>query len=95
MRNFTSRRWLLMLLALAIVIGSGFAHGLCSDRWSASERLQTAAGQLGLWPMVLDEWQGSTDPTKAESHPDYTTKLHLVSATEEPFRYVFASRTRL
>ena len=29
-----------------------------------------------------------------ESHPDYTTKLHLVSATEEPFRYIFASRTR-
>jgi hypothetical protein len=42
----------------------------------------------------LDEWQGKTDPTKAESHPDYTTKLHLVSATEESFRYIFASRTR-
>jgi hypothetical protein len=42
----------------------------------------------------LDEWQGHTDPTTPESHPDYTTKLHLVSATEEPFRYVFASRTK-
>jgi hypothetical protein len=42
----------------------------------------------------LDEWQGNTDPTKAESHPDYTTKLHLVSATEEPFAYIFASRTK-
>jgi hypothetical protein len=42
----------------------------------------------------LDEWQGNTDPMNAESHPDYTTKLHLVSATEEPFRYIFASRTR-
>jgi hypothetical protein len=42
----------------------------------------------------LDEWRGHTDPTKAESHPDYTTKLHLVSATEEPFRYIFASRTK-
>ena len=42
----------------------------------------------------LDEWQGHTDPTKAESHPDYATKLHLVSANEEPFRYVFASRTK-
>jgi hypothetical protein len=42
----------------------------------------------------LDEWQGNTDPTNAESHPDYTTKLHLVSATEEPFLYIFASRTR-
>src|SRR5436190_8613212 len=41
----------------------------------------------------LDEWHGNTDPTNAESHPDYTTKLHLVSATEEPFPYIFASRT--
>jgi hypothetical protein len=41
----------------------------------------------------LDEWHGHTDPTNAESHPDYTTKLHLVSATEEPFPYIFASRT--
>ncbi len=43
---------------------------------------------------TLAEWQGNTDPTKAESHPDYTTKLRLVSVTEEPFRYIFASRTR-
>ncbi|HEX4707409.1 MAG TPA: Amuc_1099 family pilus-like system protein [Candidatus Udaeobacter sp.] len=42
----------------------------------------------------LDEWQGNTDPTNKESHPDYTTKLHLVSATEEPFRYIFASRIK-
>ena len=42
----------------------------------------------------LDEWQGRTDPTNKESHPDYTTKLHLVSATEEPFRYMFSSRIK-
>src|SRR5215472_7127128 len=42
----------------------------------------------------LDEWQGNTDPTNAGSHPDYTTKLHLVSATEESFPYIFASRTK-
>src|SRR5207244_4145416 len=40
----------------------------------------------------LEEWQASTDPTDKNSHPDYTTKLHLVSATEEPFAYIFASR---
>jgi hypothetical protein len=41
----------------------------------------------------LDEWQGGTDPTDRNSHPDYLTKLHLVSATEEPFRYIFSSRS--
>src|SRR5205823_7872710 len=40
----------------------------------------------------LDEWQGGTNPTAKDSHPDYLTKLHLVSATEEAFRYMFASR---
>jgi len=39
----------------------------------------------------LDEWQGRTNPTDKDSHPDYLTKLHLVSATEEPFRYMFSS----
>ena len=39
----------------------------------------------------LDEWQGGTDPTNKDSHPDYLTKLHLVSATEEPFRFMFSS----
>ena len=42
----------------------------------------------------LDEWQGNTDPTNEDSHPDYITKLHLVSATEEPFRYIFSSRIK-
>jgi hypothetical protein len=42
----------------------------------------------------LDEWQGNTDPTDKNSHPDYVTKLRLVSATEEPFRYVFSSRIK-
>ena len=39
----------------------------------------------------LDEWQGGTDPTEKNSHPDYLTKLHLVSAAEEPFGYMFSS----
>jgi hypothetical protein len=39
----------------------------------------------------LEEWQGRTDPISKDSHPDYLTKLHLVSVTEEPFRFIFAS----
>jgi hypothetical protein len=41
----------------------------------------------------LDEWQGNSDPTNKDSHPDYITKLHLVSTTEESFPYMFSSRT--
>jgi hypothetical protein len=41
----------------------------------------------------LDEWQSGTDPTNKDLHPDYLTKLHLVSATEESFPFIFSSRT--
>ena len=39
----------------------------------------------------LDEWQGGTNPIDKDSHPDYLTKLHLVSATEEAFPFIFSS----
>jgi hypothetical protein len=39
----------------------------------------------------IDEWQGQTDPTDKNSHPDYVSKLKLKSATEEPFRLMFSS----
>src|SRR5438477_10242736 len=39
----------------------------------------------------LDEWQGGTNPIDKNSHPDYLTKLHLVSATEEDFPFMFSS----
>ncbi|HZR78046.1 MAG TPA: Amuc_1099 family pilus-like system protein [Chthoniobacterales bacterium] len=39
----------------------------------------------------LDEWSGHTNPTDANSHPEYYTKLKMKSATEEPFRLVFSS----
>ncbi len=39
----------------------------------------------------LDEWQGGTNPIDKNSHPDYLTKLQLISATEEPFPFIFSS----
>ena len=41
----------------------------------------------------FDEWEGHTNPTDRNSHPDYVTKLKLKSFTQESFRFVFASRT--
>jgi hypothetical protein len=41
----------------------------------------------------LDEWQGKTNPTEKDSHPDYLTKLKLKSFAQEPFRIKFDSRT--
>ena len=39
----------------------------------------------------LDEWQGRTNPSDKNSHPDYLTKLKLKSFTEESFRMMFSS----
>jgi hypothetical protein len=39
----------------------------------------------------LDEWQGRTNPTVENSHPEYLTKLKLKAFTEEPFRLKFSS----
>jgi hypothetical protein len=42
----------------------------------------------------LDEWQGGTDPTNKESHPDYLTKLQLASIREEHFPFIFSSSVK-
>jgi hypothetical protein len=39
----------------------------------------------------LDEWVGRANPTDANSHPEYYSKLKLKSSTEEPFQLVFSS----
>lgn len=39
----------------------------------------------------LDEWQGHTNPTDKNSHPEYLTKLKLKAFNEEPFRLKFSS----
>jgi hypothetical protein len=39
----------------------------------------------------LDEWQGHSNPTDKNSHPDYVTKLKLKTFSEEPFRMMFSS----
>ena len=39
----------------------------------------------------LDEFQGHTNPTDKNSHPDFIAKLKLKSFSEEPFRLMFSS----
>src|SRR6266496_2170714 len=39
----------------------------------------------------FDEWQGHTNPSDGNSHPEYYTKLKVKSSTEEPFQVMFSS----
>ena len=41
----------------------------------------------------LEEWQGRTNPTDANSHPPFISRLKMKAFTREPFRLVFASKT--
>jgi hypothetical protein len=53
------RRWWLVSLAIAIVVGSGIAHGLCTDRWSPPVELQEAVKRLASLPSSIADWDGT------------------------------------
>ncbi len=40
----------------------------------------------------LEEWQGHTNPTDRNSHPEFFAKLKLRAFSQEPFRFMFSSR---
>ena len=42
----------------------------------------------------LEEWHGRTNPTDKNSHPPFISRLKMKTQKREPFRLVFASKTR-
>jgi len=40
----------------------------------------------------LEEWQGHTNPTDRNSHPEFIAKLKMRAFSQEPFRFMFSSR---
>ena len=52
------RRTLPLVTAFVVVIGSGIAHGLWTDRWSTSEELRHAAERVGQIPLDVGDWRG-------------------------------------
>jgi len=62
-------RWWPLLLAFTIVIASGIAHGLCSDRWAPSPRMQQAIERLPAVPQAIGDWDGQDlENDVAEKH---------------------------
>ena len=49
------------ITAIAILLGSGFVHGLWSFRWSAARELQTAKHNLEAVPKQFGDWTSSKD----------------------------------
>jgi uncharacterized protein DUF3485 len=62
-------RWWPLLLAFTIIVASGIAHGLCSERWAASPKVQQAVDRLPGVPKTIGDWEGQDiDNDVAEKH---------------------------
>lgn len=53
---------LLSIAAVAIIVSSGYVHGLWSFRWSAEAELEAAAEKLSRVPMSFGDWTGVENP---------------------------------
>lgn len=63
------RRYLPVVVAAAVIIGSGLAHGLWTDRWATSEGPQRAAAKLDSISLFFADWDGEAmviDPRHLE-----------------------------
>jgi hypothetical protein len=65
-----------VFLALIIIIASGIAHGLCSDRWSTAEELPAAVARMDRLPTTLDDWDGSD----VELEPGATQRAEIAGS---------------
>ena len=45
-------------VAIAVILGSGYVHGLWSFRWTAASELKTAAEKMTKVPKVIGDWTG-------------------------------------
>jgi uncharacterized protein DUF3485 len=62
-------RWWPLLLAFTIIVASGIAHGLCSERWTPSPKVQQAVERLPSVPKNVGDWEGQDiDNDVAEKH---------------------------
>ncbi len=52
-------RFLPVLALLALVIASGLAHGLWTNRWAVSRSLEDALDRLDRVPRVVGDWEGT------------------------------------
>jgi hypothetical protein len=60
-------KFLLFLAALAVVLGSGLAHGVWTERWQRAAELDAAAARLRLLPDDFPGWKGEVVPLDEES----------------------------
>jgi hypothetical protein len=60
-----TRRLLPTATLVVVVLISGLAHGIWSDRWALAESPQVAASRLPALPQIIGEWEGQDQPIDA------------------------------
>jgi hypothetical protein len=63
------QRLLPYTLVLGILIASGLAHGLITDRWSDPPDPHAQAAAFARIPMVIDDWDGGSIDTEEAQLP--------------------------
>jgi len=52
-------RIVLVVAAAVVVVGTGYLHGLTTDRWGGSQALVAAAAKLSDIPTIVGDWESS------------------------------------
>lgn len=55
-----ARTLTLLVATVALIISSGVVHGLWTDRWRTSPRLEEQATRLSLIPLDVGDWKGES-----------------------------------
>src|SRR5437588_7345237 len=56
-----------LIVALAVLVFAGFAHGLLTQRWHSSEALDTAVDRVRAVPLTAGGWQAAPLEVDAEA----------------------------
>lgn len=64
------RAWVIILFALAILIGTGLVHALWTDRWDTPVDRKTAATRFAQFPAKLGDWEGALTEVSQEQYPE-------------------------
>src|SRR5690348_2531079 len=60
-------RTIAQLVALAVVVASGVAHGLWTGRWGQPHQLEPAVARLGRVPAAVGDWEGRELPLNRQT----------------------------
>lgn len=56
----TRRQMIPTILAVLMLVGSGYVHGIWTGRWQQGDPASEAAKRLDRFPMVIGDWEATT-----------------------------------